>query len=107
MKTLTGIVRGRTIELTEAPEVAEGQRVLVQMTIVRDSAQDERPPQNEFDTVEDRRIFDEIQQDRSTARFGGLLTTEGALADDDEWDAIMDEIHQCRRWERTSGSGDQ
>ena len=27
----------------------------------------------------------------------GFLRTEGALADDDQWDAIMDEIHQARR----------
>jgi hypothetical protein len=30
----------------------------------------------------------------------GLLRTEGALADDLEWDAIMDEIHRARKLER-------
>jgi len=30
----------------------------------------------------------------------GFLRTEGALADDYEWDAIMEEIHQARKLER-------
>lgn len=30
----------------------------------------------------------------------GFLRTEGALADDTEWDAIMEEIYQSRKQER-------
>ena len=30
----------------------------------------------------------------------GFLRTEGALADDTEWDAIMEEIYQARKVER-------
>jgi hypothetical protein len=30
----------------------------------------------------------------------GFLRTEGALADDPEWDSIMEEIHQARKVER-------
>ncbi|MCO6458532.1 MAG: hypothetical protein J5I93_24770 [Pirellulaceae bacterium] len=30
----------------------------------------------------------------------GNLRTAGALADDPEWDAIMEEIHQARKVER-------
>ena len=34
----------------------------------------------------------------------GFLRTEGALAGDEEWDAIMAEIHQARRLERRSAA---
>jgi hypothetical protein len=68
-KTLHGKVRGRTIELDEDPGVAEGQEVEVRMKVVP----------------------------KSTQKTGeGLLRTEGALADDTEWDAIMEEIHKAR-----------
>jgi hypothetical protein len=72
-KTLHGKVRGRTIELDEDPGVAEGQEVEVQMKVVP----------------------------MSTQKTGeGFLRTEGALADDEEWDAIMDEIYKARKLER-------
>jgi len=32
----------------------------------------------------------------------GFLRTEGALADDDQWDAIMEEIHQARKTDSRS-----
>jgi hypothetical protein len=111
MKTLSGIVRGNTIELAEPPGIAEGQHVLVQMTIVRGSASTEQRPKDaeihEFNSEEDKRLLEGIQQERSNSRGCGLLTTEGALADDDEWDAIMEEVHQSRRLERASGTIEQ
>ena len=36
----------------------------------------------------------------------GFLRTEGALADDTEWDAIMEEIYQARRRDRRPESPD-
>ncbi len=72
-KSLHGTVHGKTIELDEDLGVAEGQEVFVQVRIVRRTT-------------------------RSTG--AGLLRTEGALADDEEWDAIMETIRQDRRLER-------
>ena len=73
-KTIHGTVRGRTIELNEEPGVAEGEEV--EVTIRATS-------------------------DRAVRRPGeGLRRTEGALADDTEWDAIMDEIYRARKQER-------
>ncbi len=72
-RTMHGKVRGKTIELDEDPGVAEGQEVEVRMKVVV----------------------------KSTERRGeGFLRTEGALADDTEWDAIMEEIHKARKLER-------
>ena len=76
-KTLHGKVHGKTIELDEDLGVAEGQEVEVQVTVIPKSA-------------------------RKTGE--GFLRTEGALADDEEWDANMEEIHIARvegeRWLR-------
>ena len=71
-KTLHGKVHGKTIELDEDPGVAEGQEVEVQMKVV--------PPVKKWGE--------------------GILRTAGALADDPEWDAIMEEIHKARKIER-------
>jgi hypothetical protein len=72
-KTLHGIVHGRTIELDEDPGVAEGQKVEVQVKVIPKTP---RTPGE------------------------GFLRTEGALADDTEWDGIMEEIYQARKLER-------
>lgn len=72
-KSLHGRVHGRTIELDEDPGVAEGQEVEVQVKVI--------PP-----------------TPRKPGE--GFLRTEGALADDDEWDGIMEEIHQARKLDR-------
>lgn len=72
-KTLHGIVHGRTIELMEDPGIAEGQNVELQLRIAGDA---QREPGE------------------------GFLRSEGALADDAEWDAIMEEIHLGRKLER-------
>ena len=72
-KTLHGKVHGRTIELDEDPGVAEGQEVEVQVRVISRTA---RTPGE------------------------GFLRTEGALANDTEWDAIMEEIYQARKVER-------
>lgn len=68
-KTIHGTVYGKTIELDEDLGVAEGQEVEIQVTLV----------------VKSHRVPGE-----------GFARTEGALADDADWDAIMDEIHQAR-----------
>ncbi len=77
-KTMHGKVYGRTIELDEDIGVAEGQKVEIQVRVIP--------------TAE--------------AAGEGLLRTEGALADDEEWDAIMAEIHQGRKLERRSPVAD-
>ncbi len=70
-RTLHGVVHGKTIALQEDPGFAEGQVVeLTIHTVV--------PP-----------------ADRQ--RGEGFLRTEGALADDPHWDAIMSEIHHERK----------
>lgn len=71
---LEGTVHGRTIELADDPNVSDGSKVEV---ILRPLVVNHRPGE-------------------------GLLRTEGALADDDEWDAIMDEIQQSRKQDRRS-----
>jgi hypothetical protein len=73
IKTVHGIVHGRTIELHEELGVPEGEEVEVQ---VRVTPKTSRKPGE------------------------GFLRTEGALADDTEWDAIMEEIYQARKSER-------
>jgi hypothetical protein len=78
-KTIRGRVRGRTIELNEDLGLAEGQEVEVQVRAV--SRTERRPGE-------------------------GLLRTEGALADDNEWDAIMEEIYQSRKLDRRSAIPD-
>ena len=72
-KTLHGKVHGKTIELDEDPGVAEGQEVEVQVRVLPKPG---RKPGE------------------------GFLRTEGALAHDTEWDAIMEEIYQDRKRER-------
>ncbi len=69
IKKISGIAHGRTIELHQDSGVADAQEVDVLITVV---------PAGE--------------------KLGrGFLRTEGALADDGQWDAIMDEIHLARR----------
>ncbi len=72
-KTFHGRICGRTIELDEDPGIADGQEVIVQVKIV---------------SVPSRKTGD------------GILRTAGALADDTEWDAIMEEIYRARKLER-------
>ncbi len=71
-KTIHGKIHGRTIELDEDLGVAEGQEVEVQVTIVQPA-----------------RKWGE-----------GILRTAGALADDPEWDSIMEQIYQDRKLNR-------
>ncbi len=68
-KSLHGRVHGKTIELDEDPGVAEGQEVEVQVTIVQPARK----------------------------RGEGFLRTAGALADDPEWDTIMEQIYRERK----------
>jgi hypothetical protein len=78
-RTMHGKVHGRIIELDEDLGVAEGQEVEVQVKVIP----------------------------RATRTPGeGFLRTEGALADDLEWDSIMEEIHQARKLERRPQSPD-
>lgn len=72
IKSMHGIVHGKTIELSEDPGVADGQEVEVQMKV--------KPSRKEWGT--------------------GILRTAGALADDPYWDAIMDQVHQARKAQR-------
>ena len=72
-RLIHGKIRGRTIELVEDLRLPEGQEVEVLIRVVA-----KLPPK----------------------AGEGLLRTEGALADDIEWDAIMEEIHQTRKLER-------
>jgi hypothetical protein len=69
-QTLQGTVRGNTIVLAETPGFADGQAVEIVVRVL-------------------------VEQPGS-----GLLRTEGALADDADWDRIMDEVRQTRKLER-------
>jgi hypothetical protein len=73
-KTLHGKVRGKLIELDQDPGLAEGQEVEITVRAIETGM---APRSGE-----------------------GLLRTEGVLADDQEWDAIMDEIHRDRKRDR-------
>jgi hypothetical protein len=73
IKIVHGKVHGKTIELEEDLGVTEGQEVEVQAKVLPKAI-------------------------RKTAE--GFLRTEGALADDTEWDAIMEEIYMTRKVER-------
>jgi hypothetical protein len=69
IRTIHGVVHGKTIQLDEDLGVAEGQQVEVQVRLVT-----------------------------AAAHSGdGLGRCAGALADDTHWDAIMSEIHEDRR----------
>ena len=70
-KTIRGKVRGKTIELVEELGVPEGQEVEI---VVRT-----------------------VSSIKATRTGEGFLLTEGALADDPYWDAIMEEVHQERK----------
>jgi hypothetical protein len=68
-RTIHGKIHGKTIELDEDLGVAEGQEVEVQVRVIA----------------------------RATRPGEGFLRTAGALADDKEWDGIMEEIYQERK----------
>ena len=70
-KTIHGKIRGKTIELDEDLGVAEGQDVEITVRMVSSI--------------------------KATRTGEGFLLTEGALADDPYWDAIMEEVHQERK----------
>jgi hypothetical protein len=70
-KVIQGRVRGRTIELTEDPGLAEDQPVEVTVRTIP--------------ALGDQKLGK------------GLLRTEGALADDPHWDAIMEDIYRERK----------
>jgi hypothetical protein len=74
-----GTIRGRTIEIADDLGLCEGQQVEVQLRLLPNGI---RKPGE------------------------GYLRTEGALADDTEWDAVMDEIHKSRKAERHSAIPD-
>jgi hypothetical protein len=78
-KTLRGTVHGNTIQFAGDIGIAEGQEVEVQVKVITKS---------------------------SPMTGDGFLRTEGALADDDEWDAIMEEIYRARKVERRSSIAD-
>ena len=71
VRVIHGKVRGKLIELDEDLGLAEGQEVEVTV----------RP----------------ISSEASRQPGEGLLRTEGALADDPYWDAIMEQIYQERK----------
>ncbi len=70
-KTVHGKVRGKIIELAEELGVPEGQEVEITVRVVPSI--------------------------KATRTGEGFLLTEGALADDPYWDAIMEEVHQERK----------
>lgn len=71
-KIIHGKVHGRTIELVEDLGLAEGQVIEIQVKVVP-----------------------------SPRKWGeGILRTAGALANDPEWDAIMEAVHRDRKRER-------
>lgn len=72
-RTIHGKVFGKTIEIDEDLGVSDGQQVQLEVKVILQAAR-------------------EIGE--------GFLRTEGALADDEEWDGIMEEIYQARKQER-------
>ncbi len=76
VRTLSGIVHGRMIELDEEPGMADGQQVEVSIRATPVSAN----------------------------RGEGIRMTAGALASDLDWDGIMEEMHQARKLARHSST---
>lgn len=72
-KLLRGVIHGNVIELEGDAGISDGEQVEVMVRRVRPAG---------------------VQPG------DGFLRTEGALKDDAEWDAIMDEIQQSRKKER-------
>lgn len=72
-RVLRGVVHGNVIELDDDAGVADGERVEVIVRTVTSAA---------------------VQPG------DGFRRTEGSLADDNEWDALMEEIQQSRKLER-------
>jgi len=70
-RTVHGVVRGKTIELTEDLGLCEGEEVELIVRTVRSG--------------------------KSTQSGEGFLRTEGALTDDPYWDPIIEEIYQDRK----------
>jgi len=66
--TIRGVIRGKTIELTDDPKIADGQRVEVTIRTKLDPA----------------------------AQLEAILRTAGSMADDPEFAAIMDEVERYR-----------
>jgi hypothetical protein len=79
IKTIQGVVHGKIIELVEDLGLPDGEHVEVPIRVSTGSS---RTPGE------------------------GFLRTEGALADDTEWDAIMDDIHRARKMERRAPAAD-
>jgi hypothetical protein len=75
-KTVQGKAYGRTIELSEDLDIAEGQAVAVHVRIVNPAT--------------------------SERHFAGLLRSEGVLADDPYFDDIIAEVYRTRNVERPS-----
>jgi hypothetical protein len=73
-KMLHGKVHGKLIELDQDPGLAEGQEVEITVRAVPSAARGQSGE--------------------------GLLRTEGVLADDQEWDGIVEEIYQDRKRDR-------
>ena len=71
-RTVHGKIHGTTIELDEDPGLAEGQDVEIVLK-----------------AAGTRRAWVE-----------GILRTAGALADDPDWDGIMEEIYRDRKRDR-------
>lgn len=70
IKKLRGVVRGRTVEFAEDLGVPDGQEVDFEMQVNQESPSREKM---------------------------GWLRLEGILADDPEWDEIMEEVYQQRK----------
>jgi hypothetical protein len=68
---MTRTIRGKITELDEDPGVPEGQDVEITVRVV--------------------------SSNKPTRNGEGFLVTEGALADDPYWDAIMEEVHLERK----------
>ena len=79
MRTIQGVIHGKTIELTEDLGITDGQEVEVIVRV--------RTPRPEWGQ--------------------GILRSAGALVDDPYWDGIMEEIYQARKIERRPQSEEE
>ena len=79
IKIVHGTIHGKTIELDEDLGITEAQEVEVQVKFLH-----------------------------TAKKWGdGILRSAGALADDPEWDEVMEEIHEARKLERRSQMEDE
>ncbi len=92
-RVLRGVVRGRTIEITEDLGRLDGQAV--ELIVIRSAPIDSHPPEG----IQPRTLPKKLPGPPSGWRLGGSATPAGLLAEEwtEEDDRILEQIHMDRK----------